>query len=209
MNKNLLLLSFLTCALTLSAEGKAIKLQESVITTENFETTVRDTPSNVSIVTGEEIEKSGAKDLVDVLRNVPGIRVTRYAGTIKFDIRGLNSMYSDRNALITLDGVPASSNQIANLPMSMIERSEVVPGGGNILYGDKAIGGVVNVLTKNAKDEKDYGSIFTEIGSYHKNKFGLNYGTKLTDNLLFDIGYIKSDDSGWRDHEDFNNDSLN
>lgn len=209
MNKKTLVLSFLVCTLLANGESKGIKLEESVITTENFETTVRDTPANVSIVTGEEIEKSGAKDLVDALRNVPGVRVTRYAGTIKFDIRGLNSMYSDRNALLTLDGVPASSSQIANLPMNMISRIEVVPGGGNILYGDKAIGGVVNILTKNAKDEKNYGSIFTEAGSFSKNKFGMNYGTKLTDNLLFDMGYIKSDDGGWRHGEDFDNDSLN
>lgn len=132
MNKKLLLLSILITGVTYASGGKEkpIKLGESVITTENFETTVRDTPANVSIVTAEEIEKSGARDLVDVLRDVPGIRVVRYAGTIKFDMRGTNSMYSDKNNLITLDGVPSTSSQIANLPLSMIKRIEIIPGGG-------------------------------------------------------------------------------
>lgn len=211
MNKRALIFLYLVSFLvTHSSEGKkSIKLEESVISTENFETTVRDTASNISIVTSDEIQESGSKDLVDVLRGVPGVRVTRYAGTIKFDIRGLNSMYSDRNSLITLDGVPVSTNQISNLPLSMIERVEVIPGGGNILYGDKAIGGVINVLTKNIIDKKNYGTVFAEYGSYNNRKIGFNYGTKITDRFLAEVGYIKNDNNGWRDHEDFRNDSLN
>lgn len=201
------LVSFLT---TYSiGEKNSIKLEDSVVSTENFETTVRDTPSNVSIVTSNEIQESGAKDLVDVLRTVPGVKVTRYAGTIKFDIRGLNSMYSDRNSLITLDGIPVSASQISNLPLSMIERIEVIPGGGNILYGDKAIGGVVNVLTKNVENKKNYGTVFSEYGSYNNRKLGFSYGTKITNKFLAEIGYIKNDNNGWRDHEDFRNSSLN
>ena len=113
MNTKLLLSAFIICAST----GAIASQTSTVVTTENFETTIRDTAANISIVTSKEIERSGAKDLVQVLQNIPGISVKRYAGTIKFDIRGLNSMYSDRNSLITLDGVPVSSSQITNLPL--------------------------------------------------------------------------------------------
>lgn len=128
MSKKLLGMSCLLFSIISFGESpdKVVKLNDSVITTENFETTVRDTSANISIVTSQEIKDSGAKDLVDVLKNVPGVRVTRYAGTIKFDIRGLNSMYSDRNSLVTLDGVPVSPSQISNLPLAMIERVEIM-----------------------------------------------------------------------------------
>lgn len=63
-------------------------------------------------------------------------------------------MYSDRNALITLDGVPVTSAQVSNIPIETIERIEVIPGGGGILYGDKAIGGIVNIISKSALDKK-------------------------------------------------------
>ena len=143
-NKKLLLVSsFILLASSMAAKENSIKLDQTVVTTENFATDVRRTPANISIVTAEDIEKSGAKDLVQALQNVPGIAVKRYAGTIKFDMRGSNSMYADKNNLITLDGVPVSASQVANLPIETIERVEVIPGGGNILYGDKAVGGVV------------------------------------------------------------------
>ncbi len=211
MSKQLLSLSFFICSILALGAGveKTIKLNDSVITTENFETTVRDTSANISIVTSEEIKNSGSKDLVDVLKNVPGVRVTRYAGTIKFDIRGLNSMYSDRNSLITLDGVPVSTSQISSLPLAMIERVEVIPGGGNILYGDKAIGGIINVLTKNIENKDFYGNIFGDYGSYNTRKYGFLYGTKITNNFLTEIAFVEDSNNGWRKHEDFRNHSFN
>lgn len=211
MSKKLLGMSYLLFSIISFGESpdKVVKLNDSVITTENFETTVRDTSANISIVTSQEIKDSGAKDLVDVLKNVPGVRVTRYAGTIKFDIRGLNSMYSDRNSLVTLDGVPVSPSQISNLPLAMIERVEVIPGGGNILYGDKAIGGVVNVLTKNVENKDFYGNIFGDYGSYDTRKYGFLYGTKITERLLTEVAFVEDSNNGWRKHEDFRNHSLN
>lgn len=211
MSKKLLGVSYLLFSIISFGESpdKVVKLNDSVITTENFESTVRDTSANISIVTSQEIKDSGAKDLVDVLKNVPGVRVTRYAGTIKFDIRGLNSMYSDRNSLVTLDGVPVSPSQISNLPLAMIERVEVIPGGGNILYGDKAIGGVVNVLTKNVENKDFYGNIFGDYGSYDTRKYGFLYGTKITERLLTEVAFVEDSNNGWRKHEDFRNHSLN
>lgn len=210
MKKYLVIAAIVAVGTTLLAEEKleGTKLDETVISTENFETNVRSIPANVSIITNQELIESGAKDLVDALKNVPGVRVTRYAGTIKFDIRGLNSMYSDRNALITLDGVPVEAQQISNLPMNMIEKIEIIPGGGNILYGDKAIGGIVNVITKSTENRKNYGSLFGELGNHSSKKMGVNFGTKVK-NILVDGGYISSKNDGWRDHENFENDTFN
>ena len=206
MNKKLLLTSLLVCASTVSLgkeNSNFIKLEDSVITTENFETTVRDTPANISIITGEQIEKSGAKDLVQVLQNVPGVSVKRYAGTIKFDIRGLNSMYSDKNSLITLDGVPVSASQISNLPLESISKIEVIPGGGAVLYGDKAIGGVVNIVSKSAMDKNFYGNVYLETGNYHYGKKGFDTGFKVTDKLLTEVGFTNSNPSAWRHGEKY------
>lgn len=206
MNTKLLLGAIIFCSINLHAEQNSnynFKLEETVISTENFETNVRETAANISIITSEEIEKSAAKDFVDVLKNVPGISVKRYAGTVKFDIRGLNSMYSDRNSLITLDGVPVSSNQVGNLPIESIERIEVIPGGGGILYGDKAIGGVINIITKSPENKQYYGSVYTNYGSNNLRKVGFDYGTKLTENLITEVEYNDYNSDGWRHGEKF------
>lgn len=201
MKKKIGLLSILLTASIYSEEIQRIKLNESVISTENFETSVRDTPANISIVTANEIDKTGAQNLVQILKNVPGVFVKDYAGGIKFDIRGLNSMYSDRNALITLDGVPVTSTQVSNIPVENIERIEVIPGGGNILYGDKAIGGVINIISKSTLNEKNYGNVYSEFGSHNEKKLGFNYGTKLIDRLLVEGNFTGSKSHGWREGE--------
>ena len=194
MNKNLLLLSFLTCALTLSAEGKAVKLQESVITTENFETNIRDTASNVSIITSEEIEEKGVQNLVEALRLAPGVIVSHYYGGVKFDIRGAGSpVHAEKNTIVTLDGVPIKGDQIANIPINNIDRIEVIPGGGGILYGDGAIGGIVNIRLKNIsnfdKNKLYKGEIRASASSYNSNTFGMSLSSKITNKIYTDITY--------------------
>ncbi len=203
MYTKLLIASLFFTSLAYSEELQSVKLNESVISTQNFETNVRETPANISIVTAEEIKKTGAQDLVDALKHVPGISVKHYAGGIKFDIRGLNSMYSDKNSLITLDGVPITSKQAGNIPIETIERIEVIPGGGNILYGDKAIGGIVNIISKSATDKKHYGNAYSQFGSNNEQKLGFDYGTKLTDRLITEIGYTDYGSDGWRNGEDY------
>lgn len=203
MYKKIGILALILSSAVYAEEIQSTKLNESVISTENFETSVRDTAANISIVTAQEIEKTGAKDLVDALKNVPGIFVKNYAGGIKFDIRGLNSMYSDRNALITLDGVPVTSTQVSNIPIETIERIEVIPGGGGILYGDKAIGGIVNIISKSAIDKKNYGTVYSHFGSNSEHKIGFNYGTKLTQRFITEVGYTDYDSDGWRRGENF------
>ena len=111
-----------------------------MISTEDFETNVRDTPSNISIITKDEIETTGAKDLVDALRNVPGLLVKEYAGgDIRFDLRGQNPMYANKNVIVTVDGIPlnaigggaSSSYSISQIPMETIEKIEVIPNSGD------------------------------------------------------------------------------
>ncbi|MBS9776390.1 MAG: TonB-dependent receptor [Fusobacterium sp.] len=205
--KKIGLLAFLLSTALFAQENQAkveknqVKLDESVITAENFETTVRNTAANVTVVTADDIAKSGAKDLVQALQSVPGIAVKRYAGTIKFDMRGTNSMYSDKNNLVTLDGVPATSKQVSNLPIESIARVEVIPGGGNILYGDKSIGGVVNVLTKSVEDKKVYGNVSGEIGNNKYHKENITVGSRLTDKLIAEVGFTNSRPMVWRTGE--------
>lgn len=203
MYKKLAITSLFFASLSYSQEVQSVKLNESVISTQNFETNVRETPANISIVTAEEIKKTGAQDLVDALKHVPGISVKHYAGGIKFDIRGLNSMYSDKNSLITLDGVPITSKQAGNIPIETIERIEVIPGGGNILYGDKAIGGIVNIISKSVTDKKYYGNVYSQFGSNDEQKLGFDYGTKLSERLITEVGYTDYGSDGWRDGEDY------
>jgi len=218
MKKRLLLGAFLICSVSAASmddpdffevtrEDIVVKrLEENVITTENFETSVRDTPRNITIITSEEIERKGATDISDVVKNVPGLTARKYAdGEVRFDIRGQNTMYANRNVVVTVDGVPINKinggYDTSQIPVGSIERVEVVPGGGGVLYGNGTLGGVVNIVTKSPQNKENYGSVSTRIGSDTLLENSVDYGTKITDNLLAKVGFTDLNSDGWREDE--------
>ncbi|MFR8991083.1 MAG: TonB-dependent receptor [Fusobacterium sp.] len=206
MKKYLMLAAILAVGTTTMAEEKIAsqKLNETVISTENFETSVLDTAKNITIVTQEEIQAKGANTVAEALRGVPGLTITSKEGSEPvFDLRGYGATAS-QNTLILMDGVPLNNIQgswyyTSQIPVSQIEKIEVIPSGGAVMYGDGAAGGVINIITKAPQDKKNYGSVGLEIGSWKTAKGSLNYGTKVTDRLLMDIAYTGYRSEGFRD----------
>ena len=207
MLKKITMLSLILATAIYANDEAEIKLNESVITAQNFKTTVKNTASNVTIVTAKDIEEMGAQNLVDALRMVPGIMVKNYYGNITFDIGGYSSVHAERNSIITYDGVRISSKEATNIPISSIERVEIIPNGGGILYGDGANGGVINILSKSiyGKDnnKKVSGNIRTEYGSRGSYKYGLSTTAKATDKLSFKVDYSKDRYRSERDGDEY------
>lgn len=205
MKKYLMLAAILAVGTTAMAEEKIAsqKLNETVISTENFETTVLDTAKNITIVTQEEIQAKGANTVAEALRGVPGLIITSMdGGEPAFDLRGYGATAS-QNTLVLIDGVPLNNIQGSGyytnqIPVNMIDKIEVIPSGGAVMYGDGAAGGVINIITKSPQDKKNYGSVGLEIGSWGTTKGSLNYGTKVTDRLLMDIAYTNYKSEGYR-----------
>lgn len=199
MNKKFMLLSVFVCTVLTYAkfDEKVIKLEESVITTDNFESSIKETGANITVITSEEIEEKGAQNLVDVVRMAPGVIVSHYYDSIRFDVRGAGSpVHAEKNTIVTLDGIPIKGDQITNIPIASIERVEVVPGGGGILYGDGAIGGIVNIRLKKIDsfaEGKNYSGYITGSASSHEsNKFGIGVNTKITEKVATSVGYNSS-----------------
>lgn len=205
MKKYLMLAAILAVGTTTMAEEKIAsqKLNETVISTENFETSVLDTAKNITIVTQEEIQAKGANTVAEALRGVPGLTITSSeGGEPAFDLRGYGATAA-QNTLILIDGVPLNNIQgswyyTSQIPVNMIDKIEVIPSGGAVMYGDGAAGGVINIITKAPQDKKNYGSVGLEIGSWGTTKGSLNYGTKVTDRLLMDIAYTSYKSEGFR-----------
>jgi outer membrane receptor protein involved in Fe transport len=118
---------------------------------------VLDVPGNVTVIDRDEIERSGARSLPELLRRQPGIFVTNTttnpAGTI-VDARGFNNGGGNGSSLLVLvDGRRANepdtgSADWALLPLDMIESVEIVRGPASALYGDSAVGGILHIRTR-------------------------------------------------------------
>ncbi len=117
----------------------------------------RKTPGIVTVITGEEIRHSGARDLIDVLRLVPGMdfRVTVNNG-IALGMRG--HIGSDGRVLMLLDGIEinehryGSANFGQGFPVEQIARIEIIRGSALALYGGTALLGVINITSKSAEE---------------------------------------------------------
>lgn len=186
-------------------QEKVVKLEESVITSENTETTIADIPKNVTVLTGEEITQRGAKTVAEALKLVSSVIVKEMGGAdAAFDIRGQGAT-AKSNVIVLVDGAPINSidlsgYQTSNIPVDNIERIEVIPSGGSVLYGDGAVGGTINIVTKAPEDKKNYGSLNSEIGSYGLKKQQFTYGTKIGEKLLVEVDYLKREKDGYRDY---------
>ena len=153
MNKTRLALvvaAALSPMMVVQAQDKTTMLDTMTVVGTRTETSVRDNPASVSVVEREQIEKRGADSVAELLRDVPGVSVvdTAVAGMKRIRIRGEQS----NRVVILVDGQEMTDQSSYGAPFlidpSNIERIEVVRGPASVLYGAKAIGGVVNVITK-------------------------------------------------------------
>jgi iron complex outermembrane receptor protein len=179
------------------------RLNETLISGESFETTVIDTPKNITIITSEDIEKKGAKNVAEALQGVPNLLISNLGGSDPvFDLRGQGAS-AVSNIIVLLDGVPLNSHdnsgyKTGSISIDLIEKIEVIPSGGSILYGDGAIGGTINIITKVPLDKKNYGSIDLEVSSYDTFRSNVNYGTTIFEKTLLDLNYSSKNSHGYR-----------
>jgi iron complex outermembrane recepter protein len=113
----------------------------------------------IFVISREDIERSGALNIPDLLRMVPGLDVAQIdAGNWAISARGFNGQYSNK-LLVLIDGRTVYSPMFAgvfwdsqNVPMATIERIEVIRGPGSAVWGSNAVNGVINIITRSTGD---------------------------------------------------------
>ena len=144
----------------------------------------------IQVITPEDIRRSGATSLPEVLRLVPGLQVARIdARRWAVSARGFNGEFANK-LLIMVDGrsvyTPLFSGvqwRLVDPVLEDIERIEVVRGPGATVWGANAVNGVVNIITKSAKDTQ--GGLVTVGGGSEETAFGvLRYGLQLNDDAF-------------------------
>ena len=133
-------------------------LAEMNVTALGYEKSNLETPADVTVYTSEDLKKTGASDVANALKYKAGVYFTQMGphgqnwitNSSKATLRGV-----DNGTLVLINGVPASFNGVShldNINLDTVEKVEVVKGGGAVLYGSEAFGGVINVITKKANN---------------------------------------------------------
>ncbi len=157
-------------------------LEEVVVTGTSTPKLYRETPVKTSVATKEDIEKKGALSLADSLEIVTGVRVEDNCQNCNFTqvrINGMEGKYSQ----ILINGQPilsalAGVYALEQIPANMIEKLEVVKGGGSALYGGNAVAGVVNVVLKESQKSGSRFSLTQESINKEPNT-SLSFNTDL------------------------------
>jgi len=179
---NVMLLMIFSLPATFAAQTK--DLGKIIVTATKTPTAVKEIASSFTVIGKEDIERSKAQTVEEVLRFVPGLDVVQTGGlgkTTSVYIRGANNQHT----LVLVDGVemnyPISAGRtfnFADLLADDIESIEIIRGPQSTLYGSDAMGGVINIITK--KGEKGFQpKLGLEIGSHNtmKENFSLSGGT--------------------------------
>ena len=158
------------------AQENEVTLEGVVVTGTRDVQEIRKVPANVTVITREEIQRSNAQTVIDLTRSEVGVVVRDFYGTGKtasVDIRGFGET-GPLNTLVLVDGrrvneIDLSGVDWTQIPLDQVERIEIVRGSGSVLYGDNAVGGVINIITK--RPEKPISARVEGIfGSYQFNK---------------------------------------
>ncbi len=143
---------------------------------------ISQTAAAIYVITQEDIRRSGMTSIPELLRMVPGLDVAHIdASKWAISARGFNGRYADK-LLVLIDGRSLYSSaragvfwEVQNLMLEDIERIEVIRGPGATLWGAGAVNGVINVITKSAKDTQ--GGLVTAGGGVQERGFaGVRYG---------------------------------
>ena len=141
--------------------------------------------ADVTTISSEDIERAGSSSLPELLQRQPGIEISNLGGPGKVSTIGIRGT-SSTHSIVLVDGIRLSAattgfSAIEHIPLSQIEKIEIVRGPASSLYGQDAIGGVIQIFTKKGVDGfKPYVDI--GYGSYNTSNFksGVRAGNNQT-----------------------------
>ncbi|NOQ13849.1 MAG: TonB-dependent receptor [Methyloprofundus sp.] len=170
------------------------QLMESEVTTASrTEQKFADTAAAVYVISQEDIQRAGVTNIPDVLRMAPGVQVARIsASEWAVTIRGFNGRFANK-LLVLLDGRTVYSPVFAgvrwenlDLVLEDIERIEVIRGPGASVWGQNAVNGVINIITKHTEDTQQ-GLVSIAAGNEERAIAELRYGDQLGDNAAYRV----------------------
>lgn len=155
------------CALLpapLALAEDTVRAGDVYVTATRVEKELQQVPMSVTVMTAEDVKRSGARTVGELLEDVPGVQIQNDGsqGLKRVSIRGEDAF----RTLVLIDGQKISEQKsMSGSPMlidaSRIERIEVIKGPASVLYGSDAIGGVVNIITKKGGEKPVEGELWT------------------------------------------------
>jgi outer membrane cobalamin receptor len=195
-----------------AVKAEDVEIEKIVVTPSRIEQSYGETARQVDVVTSKEIQSYQSTDIADPLDKLSSVDMSQYGGP------GANKTIRMRGStaaqvLVMVDGIPINSPRdgeadIARIPMDNIERVEVMHGPASSLYGAGAMGGAVNIITKEPPKDKPKTELYSGFGTKHTYNERLTHGARIRDFSYLISGDYQSS-NGFRPNSQFNAKDFN
>ncbi len=165
------------------------------------------TPASITVITRKQIEDSGSTHIVEVLRGQGGVQINDLYGDgsrATVDMRGFGDTASS-NTLVLIDGRRLNNSDIGSpdlnsIALEDVERIEVVQGSAGVLFGDQAVGGVINIITRQPGALRH--SLRLSAGSYNRVNLHAMTSQSLDNGVNYRVSLDIRDSDNYRDHNE-------
>ena len=190
-------------------EDGDVNLERIVVTPGRYPSEISNAAASVTILDKEYIDNSNGNNVIDVLRPQSGISVRDWYGTgakASVDIRGFGET-AGMNTLVLIDGRRVNEMDLSGvdwtqIPIDQIDRIEIMRGSGSVLYGDNAMGGVINIITKTGKGKPAI-EFSAKAGSYNMNSEKLNVNG-FSGGVSYALNASQDSTNGYRENSYYN-----
>jgi len=189
------------------ASYAATEVPAVVVSAARTEQSTLSTPAAITVITRKQIDASGANHVVDVLRGQGGVQINDIFGDgsrATVGMRGFADTASS-NTLVLIDGRRLNNPDIGapdlnSIALEDVERIEIVQGSAGVLFGDQAVGGVINIITSKPGALKH--SLKLSAGSYGTTDFHGMTSQSLENGLNYRLSLDARDTDNYRDHNE-------
>jgi len=187
--------------------GAATEIPAVVVSAARTEQSTLTTPASITVITREQIESSGARHVTDVLRGQGGVQINDLYGDgsrATVDMRGFGETASS-NTLVLVDGRRLNNPDIAapdlnSIALEDVERIEIVQGSAGVLFGDQAVGGVINIITRKPGTRRH--ALELSAGSYRTMKLHAMTSQAFDSGVNYLLSFDARESDNYRDHNE-------
>jgi outer membrane receptor for ferrienterochelin and colicin len=146
---------------------------------------ISELPFTSYVVTKKQIQENNYQTLTDVLKDIPGVRVSQPGSSKTGNTFTINGLLGNYYTKILLNGIPITPSGAAGmpigaqLPIKQAERIEIITNPSSAIYGADAMGGVINIITEQKQKRGTYGNAVFSVGNYGYNEINLLLGGRV------------------------------
>ncbi|UCB55779.1 MAG: TonB-dependent receptor [Thiotrichales bacterium] len=185
----------------------ATEIPAVIVSAARTEQSTLTTPASITVITREQIEASGARHINDVLRGQGAVQINDLYGDgsrASVGMRGFGET-AGSNTLVLVDGRRLNNPDIAapdlnSIALEDIERIEIVQGSAGVLFGDQAVGGIINVITRRPAAARH--ALKLSVGSYSTVQLHASTSQALDNGINYLLSLDARESDNYRDHNE-------